>query len=89
MIKLPSNFYKISKTIFILAISFILIFIFNSVWRFISNIDDLSYSHDSSIIKSEFSYYIDHSNNFDIKTLFNKKSEDTLKKCVPQIRVTP
>jgi len=75
MIKLPSNFYKISKTIFILAISLILISIFNSVWKFINNIDDLSYRHDSSIVKSEFSYYIDQSNNFDIKTLFNKKSE--------------
>lgn len=77
MIKLPSNFYKITRLIFILGISLTLILIFNNVWKFISNIDDLSLSHDSSIITSEFSYYVDHKNNFDIKTLFNTKESDS------------
>jgi EAL domain-containing protein (putative c-di-GMP-specific phosphodiesterase class I)/GGDEF domain-containing protein len=48
------------------------------VWKFISNIDDLSLSHDSSLITSEFSYHIDHKNNFDIKTLFNTKESESL-----------
>jgi EAL domain-containing protein (putative c-di-GMP-specific phosphodiesterase class I)/GGDEF domain-containing protein len=76
MIKLPLNFYTILRIIFIFCISLALFFILNSVWKFISNIDDLSFSHDSSIVTSEFSYYVDHKNNFDIKTLFNKKEPE-------------
>jgi EAL domain-containing protein (putative c-di-GMP-specific phosphodiesterase class I)/GGDEF domain-containing protein len=78
MIKLPLSFYTIMRTIFIFSLSLILLLIFNSVWKFISNIDDLSFKNDSTIVTSEFSYYVDHKNNFDIKTLFNRKEPERL-----------
>jgi EAL domain-containing protein (putative c-di-GMP-specific phosphodiesterase class I)/GGDEF domain-containing protein len=78
MNKLSLSFYTIMRTIFICGISLILFFIFNSVWKFISNIDDLPLSHDSSKVRSEFSYYVDHKNNFDIKTLFNTKESESV-----------
>jgi len=48
------------------------------VWKFISNIDDLSLSHDSSTVRSEFSYYVDHKNNLDIQTLINSKESKSV-----------
>jgi EAL domain-containing protein (putative c-di-GMP-specific phosphodiesterase class I)/GGDEF domain-containing protein len=75
MIKLPSSIYKIT---IIFMISLVLVFIFNSVWTFISNIDELSLRDDSSLISSEFSYYVDHENNLDIKTLVNQKDSAAL-----------
>ena len=56
MIKLPSSFYTIMRTIFICAISLTLLFILSNVWTFISNIDELPINKDSSKITSEFSY---------------------------------
>ena len=64
--------------IFICGIALILFLIFNSVWKFISNIDDLSLSHDSSSVRSEFSYYVDHKNNLDIQTLINSKESKSV-----------
>jgi EAL domain-containing protein (putative c-di-GMP-specific phosphodiesterase class I)/GGDEF domain-containing protein len=78
MIKLPSSIYKITRLTFIFMISLVLVFIFNSVWTFISNIDELSLRDDSSLISSEFSYYVDHENNLDIKTLVNQKDSAAL-----------
>jgi len=63
---------------FIFVITLILFFIFNSVWNFISNIDDLSLSHDSPKVRSEFSFYVDHNNNFDINTLFKTKESESV-----------
>ena len=59
-------------------ISIALIFIFNSMWTFINNIDELALRDDSSLISSEFSYYVDHENNLDIKTLVNQKDSAAL-----------
>jgi EAL domain-containing protein (putative c-di-GMP-specific phosphodiesterase class I)/GGDEF domain-containing protein len=78
MIKLPSSIYKITRLTFIFMISLALIFIFNSVWTFISNIDELALRDDSSLISSEFSYYVDHENNLDINTLVNQKDSAAL-----------
>jgi len=78
MIKLPSSLYTITRMIFICGIALILFLIFNSVWKFISNIDDLSLSHDSSTVRSEFSYYVDHKNNLDIQTLINSKESKSV-----------
>lgn len=78
MIKLPLNVSTITRSIFISCILLALLFIFSSVWKFISNIDELSLSHDSSLITSEFSYHIDHKNNFDIEALFHTKESESL-----------
>jgi EAL domain-containing protein (putative c-di-GMP-specific phosphodiesterase class I)/GGDEF domain-containing protein len=81
MIKLPSSFYTIMRALFIFGLSLALLFVFNNVWTFISNIDELSVNETSAKITSEFSYYIDHENNFDIQNIFNKKE--------PKILFTP
>ena len=78
MIKLPLNVSTITRSIFISCILLALLFIFSSVWKFISNIDELSLKSDSSLITSKFSYYIDYNNNFDINTLIDNKAFKTL-----------
>jgi EAL domain-containing protein (putative c-di-GMP-specific phosphodiesterase class I)/GGDEF domain-containing protein len=59
-------------------ISIMLVFIFNNVWKFISNIEELSFSEDSMIVTSKFSYYIDHENNFNINAYIKNKESQTL-----------
>ena len=78
MIKLPLNVSTITRSIFISCILLALLFIFSSVWKFISNIDELSLKSDSSLITSKFSYYIDYNNNFDIETLFKTKESKSV-----------
>ena len=71
MIKLPSSFYKVSNISFVLIISIVLFFVFNNVWQFINQIDELSLAENDNRTLSKFSYLIDQDNNFDIKTLVN------------------
>jgi len=78
MIKLPSSVYKTTRLIFIFITSLMLIFIFNNVWQLISNIDELSFNADSPSISSEYSYFIDHENSFDLKMISDKKKPQTL-----------
>ncbi|NQZ21933.1 MAG: EAL domain-containing protein [Colwellia sp.] len=74
MIKLPSSFYKVTNISFVLMISVVLFFVFNNVWQFINQIDQLSLSENDNSTLSKFSYLIDNDNNFDIKTLVNNGS---------------
>ena len=78
MIRLPLSFYNLIRTIFIVAISITLLFIFSNVWTFISNIDELAISKDSSKITSEFGYYIDHENNLSIGSFLDNKETTPL-----------
>jgi len=78
MIKLPSSVYKITRLVFIFMISLLLIFIFNNVWKFISSIDELSLGESAVTVTSDFSYYIDHENNLDIKSLIHKNESKPL-----------
>jgi len=74
MIKLPSNLFKVANILFVLIISMVLFFVFNSVWQFIHQIDQLSLSENDKRTISKFSYLIDNDNDFDIKTLVNDGS---------------
>jgi EAL domain-containing protein (putative c-di-GMP-specific phosphodiesterase class I)/GGDEF domain-containing protein len=56
-------------------ISALLFFIFNNVWQFINQIDQLALAKDDNKTVSQFSYLIDNNNNFDIKTLVNDGSK--------------
>jgi hypothetical protein len=76
MIKLPSSIYNSTKLVFILMISLVLVFILNSVWQFISHIDELSFSEDSPLVISDFSYAIDRDNSLNIKTLVKSKEAE-------------
>ncbi|WP_157470719.1 putative bifunctional diguanylate cyclase/phosphodiesterase [Colwellia sp. PAMC 20917] len=76
MTKLPSSVYNITKLVFILMISLVLVFILNSVWQFISHIDELSFSEDSPLVTSDFSYAIDRDNSLNIKTLVKSKEAE-------------
>ncbi|TWX52271.1 GGDEF domain-containing phosphodiesterase [Colwellia hornerae] len=78
MIKLPSSIYNSTKLVFIVMISLVLVFILNNVWQFISHIDELSFSKDSSLVTSDFSYTIDRDNSLDIKTLIKNKESKAL-----------